>query len=107
MRLFEFDISWDQPVTEAFDQDDVKVIGTQRVETDSVRIVAPDREIADLVLHRAMTHRGLVVRVVREMALHFWASYEPRIITPVKATRCMSGVELNELGRFMKHRESA
>lgn len=104
MKLFEFDIAWDQPVTEVFDQDDIKTVGTQRVETDSVRVVAPDAELARLALQRAFSNCRMRLHRERELDLHIFVEQRMQTIRSTRATRVVGPLEPNELGRLMESR---
>lgn len=61
MKIFEFKIRWNQSIREFIAQDESRYIGEQRVETDSVRIVAPDEDLAVLYLKRAMANSKLEI----------------------------------------------
>lgn len=103
MKLFEFDIAWDQTINTVFDQDDVKTTGHHRVETDNVHVLASDAEMAQLALSRAFTYRNLAIRTpVREIPIHIIVSYEARTITTVHATRSVGPEILNKLGEAVK-----
>lgn len=99
MKLFEFDITWDQAIVTAFDQDDVKTTGHVRVESDNVRVIATSKETASLAMTQVWTHRNMVVRAVREVPVHLWATFETKTLGSVTATRRVGPEELNALGK--------
>ena len=100
LKLFEFDIAWDQAINYAFDQDDVKTVGKARVESDSVRVIAPDREMAELALKRSFQHRNMTVRTpVRELPIHLTVDFKAKSITSVQVTRRVGPEELSEWGK--------
>lgn len=102
MKLFEFDIAWDQAIVTQFDQDDIKTTGQVRVESDNVRVIATDKVTACRAVEQAFTHRNLVVRDVREVPVHLVASFEAKTLRAVQATRRIGAEELNDLGRHAK-----
>ena len=105
MKLFEFDITWDQAINYAFDQDDVKTVGKVRTESDSVRVVAPDREIAEIGLKRLLSHRDVVIREVRELQIHCMAEFTATSIAGVKAARQVGPEEYSEWGKKAVERD--
>ena len=103
MKLFEFDISWDQAVNYSFDQDDVKTIGKRRVESDNVHVLAPDEQIARIALERAFSSRNLSIQnPVREIPIHLSVEYRSTVDTAVSVTRTTGPEELNRLGQRVK-----
>lgn len=99
MKLFEFDVTWDQEIVTQFDQDDIKTTGKVRVESDNVRVIATDRDTAQMAIQRSFTHRNLEVRAVREVVVHLIATFDAKTMHAVTVTRRVGVEELNELGK--------
>jgi len=82
MTLFHITLEWDQPIQHFFDQDDVKCVGKQRVQS-IVTVVAPDVILAKLFILRAFSHREAVIITVAESPIHLFVEATGRTITSV------------------------
>jgi len=86
MKLFVFQLEWDQAINYSFDQDDVKTVGNRRV-TGECRIVAPDRELAELALWRGFKHAKAEVQSCVEQVIHQIVTYRAERYASVEAIK--------------------
>lgn len=83
MKIFTFQIEWDQPINHFFDQDDCKTVGKRRVRAEAV-VVAPDRELAELFLRRGFSHRELEVYRCAETAINIFVESNWRNVESIR-----------------------
>lgn len=75
LQLFSITIEWTQRIIEHVYQDETRGRGSNQVES-IVLIVAPDEELARLVVERSMKYNNVQVKKVEAIPVNYFVTWE-------------------------------
>lgn len=107
MKLFAVTLQWDQAIIHSFDQDDVKCVGHQRVESELI-VAAEDQELAELFLKRELHHHNPQILRVEPRPLHMVVTTHRLIATHggITGQKKVGPEVLNEFGKATEKERS-